>query len=143
MGRTDKLLHGLGADVDTTGVVTFTWEQVVDATSKIVDKAGPEFVYTQGVTGTCQYVRQEDKDTEPHADCLVGQALHALGVPLKVLREMDKKDDSRISHRGNHELEEQGYKLDTQALKFLSDVQYMQDGGATWLKAFNNAVLSS
>jgi hypothetical protein len=96
----------------------------------IVDEVGPEFCYRDRYGDGCLYV----VDDTPA--CLVGVALHRLGMPVEDLRDWDNEhSDSTISVVGFD-------ILSPRAVALLAEAQTLQDDGDTWALAVANATES-
>lgn len=94
-----------------------------------VAEFGEDYVYSQGDTGSCNYVRSGAPS------CLVGQVLAKAGVPLDRLAAADLGQFGSGTPANDllAELNEEGVlKYDGEVITLLSGAQYWQDIGYTW-----------
>lgn len=123
--------------------VTITKEDALRALREAVAEKGAEYVYElENDLDSCKYV----KDGE--ASCLVGNALHRLGVPIEVLTELD------YAYLGNTSatidqtaaldvLMAHSVTLSSEAVTALQNAQRSQDRTDTWGKALRAAEYSA
>ena len=114
--------------------INITADVVREGLTALVEQAGEDFVYKapkgDGGYDRCVYVR----DGKP--DCIVGQFLANLGVPVERLQEADKGISSGSS-AGQllGELRNEGVITiahDQNVVDALSEVQHRQDNKSTW-----------
>jgi hypothetical protein len=105
----------------------------LDAMGWAVEQRGEGYVDERAAYGSCRYVLARQPS------CLVGMALHHLGVDLDLLSSMDAFGldpeagrDPAISADGRPYLEENGVTMDDQALGVFKQAQIEQDKGNTW-----------
>jgi len=85
---------------------------------------------------TCNYTTTDEDGTVP--ECIVGVALHALGVPLDLLLKIDNEDLPGLPGTGTafrhivHLVEEFVGTVDTDDRDWISAVQNFQDEEAPW-----------
>jgi len=112
-------------------MINVSSQQVIDTVRALVAER-PDYVYTGDGEGyvpgesSCYYVHEQSDGTKVPG-CLVGHALHALGVPLDVLEEYEGTSA--------HAAAEQTLSISdsaTRTLSFLSVAQEWQDRGAPW-----------
>ena len=105
-----------------------TFDMALEALNAAVDEKGSDYVYKGGGT-FCAY----QEFGEP--SCIVGNALHCLGVPIRTLAEMDQCSfaGSVISSRKVLDiLEDSGFVLDDDAVMLLTAAQVLQDDAVSW-----------
>lgn len=104
--------------------VSDLWNEVIK-----VSQDDPEFVYDRDEeSGKCSYQR----NGEP--SCIVGHALHRLGVSIEDLKAFDTMSDSDINEiiLSNHDI----FEVDSMAAKRgLEFTQANQDSGKPWAEA--------
>ncbi|GAA2294375.1 hypothetical protein GCM10010149_47940 [Nonomuraea roseoviolacea subsp. roseoviolacea] len=114
-----------------TTLPTITDAQLIDAI-KTVAAENPDRVYTSpehmSTTGTCFYVHRDEATDELSPGCLVGAALHRLGVPLETLQ---RNEDTNAFNL----LSKLFPMLTTQTCSFANSAQMDQDGGRSWGEA--------
>lgn len=111
----------------TAEAQTFGADEVLAALEKIVrGREGYIDPRSKAMGLPCKYVL----DGVP--SCIVGQALFALGVPIKVLQEMDFVSDPMFAEDGGRVLSGHGYTFTGGARDMLVLAQEEQDGGRTW-----------
>lgn len=111
-------------------VIRFTATQVLDALSAVV-KGNENYRDPRAGTSTaCQYII----DGEP--SCIVGRVLALLGVPNKVLAEMDGCGNPMFAVDGVLALAEHGYEFEKEAEAMLDTAQQRQDRARTWQEAY-------
>ena len=100
--------------------VSELWAEVLK-----VAQEQPEHVYEKGEFGRCNY----ERNGEP--SCIVGHAMHRLGVSTFDLREFDASGDSAIEDiiEANQDLFDRDDKL---SMELLIDAQNSQDQGLPW-----------
>lgn len=79
--------------------------------------------YREFSSSMCRYVSPQGE-----AGCIVGQVLHAYGVPLETLARLEGKGSSHAIR----ELRKAGWSVDADASILLSDLQDDQDAGIPW-----------
>lgn len=115
------------------------WEaqtrQVLRVLAQVVADFGPDHVNPQTVRVSesgfvsgpeCWYVNASGDGP----DCLVGQVLYRLGIPLADMRECE----------GRGPWEASGKRLSHEAAGVLGMAQHVQDGGGTWGEALDTAI---
>lgn len=114
--------------------VHFTTDQVLEALETVV-KGREDYIdpRARSIGQTCKYTI----DGAP--SCIVGEALHRLGVPIDVLREMDCTFDPMFGEDGKRLLENKGYTFEDAAEQVLIAAQSEQDSGHTWGNALHVA----
>lgn len=108
--------------------------QIFDAIRAVAD-AAPETIYRYTVPrhqattlGRCYYVHTDAESGSPvEAGCLIGKALHALGVPLEALLPMNTRSAAFVMDELNIGSQE--------ARQAATEVQHRQDGRWPWGKA--------
>ena len=109
---------------------TITLSEAMRAMEWAVTERGEGYVYPPGAN--CLYAR----DGEP--DCLIGMALHRIGVPVETLAEMN--DPGEIDNRPTLvRLAAGGFRLDADALIAMQAAQSCQDTEGTWGRAMTEA----
>lgn len=99
--------------------------------------ANPHFVYQapQAGSGTCLYVHAAPITLALLPGCLMGQALHALGVPLELLRDRcERTGIRRVLGILGVPMSVSKVTGSLQEADWLSSVQYNQDSGCSWGK---------
>lgn len=121
--------------VSTTNPFTITENKALDAMRKAVESESPDFIYNSRYVNGCFYVSRG----EPA--CIVGRALHSIGVPIETLSAMDVGMDGTITHPGTVEvLKDAGFLPTTAALAVMRRAQAVQDAGGTWGEAMAAAL---
>jgi hypothetical protein len=112
-----------------TDYANITDAQIFDAIRKVAESA-PDTVYRTTIPdhqysgSDCFYVHTDGDGNPVSAGCIIGKALHALGVPLETLREQEGVTANRVMlNLGIGSADAQ----DT-----ARDVQISQDHGNTW-----------
>lgn len=102
----------------------------------------PDYVYSspehQRSALTCFYVHTDEDGDNAAPGCLVGAALHKLGVPLDVLSGYEGKDAYRAA---SNLLTLPSDEQRNSALQFLSAAQSYQDGGLPWGESLRMATV--
>lgn len=112
-------------------MTVITFDMALEALNAAVDEKGDDYVY-QGEGTFCAYVASDEPS------CIVGNALHRLGVSIPTLVKMDKCaiGGAVITSRKVLEvLEDSGFTLDDDAVILLSTAQTLQDDEVPWGKA--------
>lgn len=123
----------------SVATVIINRDQAISLLEQAVEERGPGFVYTQveyarpdgrGLGALCKY---EDQGAP---SCGVGLALHKAGVPLPLLRSLDKDpaEDTSIDTVAPI-LGAAGFTLTPDALTAFTLFQNLQDTGSTWGRA--------
>lgn len=105
-----------------------TFDMALEALNAAVDEKGDDYVY-EGEGTFCAYVA----NGEP--SCIVGNALHRLGVSIPTLAEMDYCAIGGAvitSPKVLEVLEYRGFTLDYDAVMLLSAAQTLQDDQVPW-----------
>lgn len=79
----------------------------------------------------CLYVHEEDGEKVP--GCIVGTALHSLGVPLDVFAPFEGKNVNALRMDLPLPLTQEGWRM-------LSLAQHEQDSNSTWAEAVESAL---
>jgi len=109
-------------------VAVITYDMALEALNAVVDEKGGDYVY-EGGRMSRTYVAYDEPS------CIVGNALHRLGVSISTLTEMDRRtiDGAAISSRKVLEvLEGSGFILDNDAVMLLATAQVLQDAEIPW-----------
>ena len=109
-------------------MTVIAFDMVLEALNAVVDEKGGDYVYEGG-----RMSRTYAAYDEP--SCIVGNALHRLGVSISTLTEMDRRtiDGAAISSRNVLEvLEGSGFILDNDAVMLLATAQVLQDAEIPW-----------
>lgn len=109
-------------------MTVITFDMALEALNAAVDEKGDDYVY-QGEGTFCAYVASDEPS------CIVGNALHRLGVSIPTLAKMDKCaiGGAVITSRKVLEvLEDSGFTLDDDAVILLSTAQTLQDDNVPW-----------
>lgn len=109
-------------------MAVITFDMALEALNAAVDEKGSDYVYGGG-----RMSRTYAAYDEP--SCIVGNALHRLGVSISTLTEMDRRtiDGAAISSRKVLEvLEGSGFILDNDAVMLLATAQVLQDAEIPW-----------
>lgn len=109
-------------------MAVITFDMALEALNAAVDEKGSDYVYEGGRTSRT-YVAYDEPS------CIVGNALHRLGVSISTLTEMDRRtiDGAAISSRKVLEvLEGSGFILDNGAVMLLATAQVLQDAEIPW-----------
>ena len=109
-------------------MTVIAFDMVLEALNAVVDEKGGDYVYEGG-----RMSRTYAAYDEP--SCIVGNALHRLGVSISTLVEMDRRtiDGAAISSRNVLEvLEGSGFILDNDAVMLLATAQVLQDAEIPW-----------
>ena len=116
-------------------MAVITFYMALEALNAAVDEKGSDYVY-EGGRMSRTYVAYDEPS------CIVGNALHRLGVSISTLTEMDRRtiDGAAISSRKVLEvLEGSGFILDNDAVMLLATAQVMQDAEIPWGDAVREA----
>lgn len=111
-------------------------EQAMAALEVVVAEAGEDYVYEsprhmQGGDESCFYVHRDPDGSDARPGCLVGTALHRLGVPLGELEKHEGTDAfTMLWHITD---------LPDRARGAFSGAQEAQDTGETWGEALRQA----
>jgi hypothetical protein len=97
--------------------------EFIAALRAVVAEFGPDHVYERGAGGACEYVR----DDQP--SCLIGQALHRIGVDLDFLDEREGNGASDVMR------DVRGFS--TIVMFGADDAQGAQDNFYTWGEALS------
>lgn len=109
-------------------MAVITYDMALEALNAVVDEKGGDYVYEGG-----RMSRTYAAYDEP--SCIVGNALHRLGVSISTLTEMDRRtiDGAAISSRKVLEvLEGSGFILDNGSVMLLATAQVLQDAEIPW-----------
>lgn len=109
-------------------MTVIAFDMALEALNAVVDEKGGDYVYEGG-----RMSRTYAAYDEP--SCIVGNALHRLGVSISTLTEMDRRtiDGAAISSRKVLEvLEGSGFILDNDAVMLLATAQVLQDAEIPW-----------
>ena len=109
-------------------MTVIAFDMALEALNAVVDEKGGDYVYEGGRTSRT-YVAYDEPS------CIVGNALHRLGVSISTLTEMDRRtiDGAAISSRKVLEvLEGSGFILDNDAVMLLATAQVLQDAEIPW-----------
>lgn len=109
-------------------MAVITFYMALEALNAAVDEKGSDYVYEGG-----RMSRTYAAYDEP--SCIVGNALHRLGVSISTLTEMDRRtiDGAAISSRKVLDvLEGSGFILDNDAVMLLATAQVLQDAEIPW-----------
>ena len=109
-------------------MAVITFDMALEALNAAVEEKGADYVY-EGEGTFCAYVASDQPS------CIVGNALHRLGVSIPTLVEMDHctVGGEAISSRKILEvLEGSGFILDNDAVMFLATAQVLQDAEIPW-----------
>lgn len=109
-------------------MAVITFDMALEALNAAVDEKGSDYVYEGGRTSRT-YVAYDEPS------CIVGNALHRLGVSISTLTEMDRRtiDGAAISSRKVLEvLEGSGFIIDNDAVMLLATAQVLQDAEIPW-----------
>lgn len=101
------------------------------ATLRELVQGNEDFVYEPHDNGLCTYVHNGQPD------CLVGQALHKLGVPLDALERI--QDGDTFDPAGIGEVSDDTFELTPLATSLLAEAQRYQDTGYPWHDALQVA----
>lgn len=122
-------------NVSTTNPFTITKNKALDAMRKAVESESPDFIYGSRYVNGCFYVSRG----EPA--CIVGRALHSLGVPIETLSAMDVGMDGTITHPDTVQvLRDAGFLPTESALVVMRTAQMEQDAGSSWGEAMAAAL---
>jgi hypothetical protein len=102
----------------------------LDALREVVQEAGSRHMDPNaGKSGGCKYVAIDDKDKP---ECIIGRALHHLGVEISVLREMDCSLEPVIEVGGSSVLSNHDVTMDPGARVLFTAAQTAQDKSEMW-----------
>lgn len=102
-------------------------EDALNGLRAAVATKGADYVYESPPLNDglymCLYVQEIDGELHPR--CIIGYALHHLGVPLQVLAAADNNNENvrELAHR----LRDHGYQLTDDAIEVLQAAQIEQD----------------
>jgi hypothetical protein len=116
-------------------VTVITYDMALEALNAAVEEKGADYVY-EGEGTFCAYVASGEPS------CIVGNALHRLGVSIPTLVKMDKCaiGGSVITSRKVLDvLEDSGFTLDGDVITLLSTAQTLQDDEVPWGEAVRAA----
>lgn len=105
-----------------------TFDMALEALNAAVDEKGSDYVY-KGVGSICTYAAFDEPS------CIVGNALHRLGVSIPTLVKMDQCSFGGsviTSPKVLEVLEDSGFALDDDAVTLLSAAQSLQDDNVPW-----------
>lgn len=131
LGRGAPGSEGGEVVTETKEKIVVTRENAIRAMTEVVKEAGVDHVYKQHIGAGCSYVY------EGQPDCLVGRALHKLGVSIETLEAMDEDFGAFYSVVSTHLPEE--LDITAEAWRVLSLAQECQDRGHTWGVALDTA----
>lgn len=110
-----------------------TWltdKQIIDAVDAAVAEKGADYTYERGepmdpdeAAPSCLYVHGDKPG------CIVGNAMHRLGIDLATLRESEGRSAGGLLIDLR---DKQGYHASMWAQDFLDAVQHQQDNGDSW-----------
>lgn len=109
-------------------MTVITFDMALEALNAAVDEKGADFVY-QGEGTFCTYAAYDEPS------CIVGNALHRLGVSISTLEKMDHCMIGGAvisSPKVLDVLEDSGFDLDYEAIVLLSTAQVLQDDEVPW-----------
>lgn len=109
-------------------MAVITFDMALEALNAVVDEKGDDYVYEGG-----RMSRTYAAYDEP--SCIVGNALHRLGVPIPTLVEMDHctiGGEAISSRKVLEVLEGSGFILDNDAVMLLATAQVLQDAEIPW-----------
>ena len=109
-------------------MTVIAFDMALEALNAVVDEKGGDYVY-EGGRMSRTYVAYDEPS------CIVGNALHRLGVSISTLTEMDRRtiDGAAISSRKVLEvLEGSGFIIDNDAVMLLATAQVLQDAEIPW-----------
>lgn len=116
-------------------MVFITFDMALEALNAVVDEKGGDYVY-EGGRMSRTYVAYDEPS------CIVGNALHRLGVPIPTLVEVDRSaigGEVVSSRKVLDVLESSGFILDNDAVMLLATAQVMQDAEIPWGDAVREA----
>lgn len=105
---------------------TMTFREALQAA---VDEKGADYVYPRGkrgwtnVWGMCRYA------VNGKPACIIGDALHRMGVPISTLKEFDANEEGVDAATA---LEESGLNPTAAEKRGVNAAQSRQDSGASW-----------
>lgn len=105
-----------------------TFDMALEALNAAVEEKGDDYVY-EGEGTFCAYVASGEPS------CIVGNALHRLGVSIPTLVEMDRCAIGGAvisSPKVLEVLEDSGFDLDYEAVMLFSTAQVLQDDEVPW-----------
>jgi hypothetical protein len=115
-----------------------TFQDAHRAVKEAVKAKGEDYVYADpDPQGSCSYVHGDTPG------CIVGHALHNLGVSIDLLRAMDCSDVPIFAAAYELELVPAGVTATEKALQFFTAAQMHQDMRATWGQALRAAELAT
>lgn len=122
-------------------MIEITMDMALNGIAHAVKVKGPEYV-DPGATATtgCKYTQDGE------AMCIVAVAMHHLGVPIAVLRDIDTYADPAVDPDGSSfdgVMGKNGFAVSPAALAVLAAAQNEQDGGETWAKAKTEAEIAA
>lgn len=109
-------------------MTVITLDMALEALNAAVEEKGADYVY-EGEGTFCAYVAFDEPS------CIVGNALHRLGVSIPTLVKMDKCAIGGAvisSPKVLDVLEDSGFILDDEAVMLLSTAQVLQDDDVPW-----------
>lgn len=116
-------------------MVLITFDMALEALNAVVDEKGGDYVY-EGGRMSRTYVAYDEPS------CIVGNALHRLGVPIPTLVEVDRSaigGEVVSSRKVLDVLESSGFILDNDAVMLLATAQVLQDAEIPWGDAVREA----
>jgi hypothetical protein len=120
-----------------------TFQDAHRAVKEAVKAKGEDYVYMNPTSaepdapGPCSYVHGDTPG------CIVGHALHNLGVSIDLLRAMDCSDEPIIDTAYELELVPAGVTMTEKAIQFFTAAQMHQDMRARWGEALRAAELAT
>lgn len=115
-------------------MIKITKKDAVRLLRAVVYAKGPGYVDPHSVGGACKYVREEQPS------CIAGHVLHAAGVPVETLIDLDSRAVSTIGSGSTAWLAERDIVLTPGAVAALRAAQREQDHSFTWGEALTAAV---
>lgn len=106
--------------------MTITPDDALRALRAVVAEKGADYVYkspAEGPTGTCVYVWDVAGQLQPQ--CIVGCALHHLGVPLELMAQGETNSINVHALAAN--LAQKGYVIEPDAQLIFRSAQIVQD----------------
>lgn len=117
-------------------MIEITADNAIEALRHVVQEQGGDYRYERPNGGPCLYVHNDQPS------CGVGRALAKLNVPLSVLQAMDtgNGDGGGLAARAMVPfLENHDVNVAWSARDLFEDFQRLQDNGATWAAALEQA----
>lgn len=120
-------------------LVKLTFRQAVEDAKRAIREKGWTFIYDKKKDGSCQ-----NFDSEGAPSCVVGHILSYEGMKLEDITDVVEptfNENMDLNHLGIHTMRSRGaVQVSDEALRFLNELQILQDHGETWGHSYTAAL---